>query len=432
MTQALFSSRDGGHELQAAVIDLFALARDLAAMPGFRVEVQVMAFAFTDAAISESLILAARACPNLTVRLIADWSQSARGAASVLRNLDELRLPNLFVKFKLDVPYRRDPATGYLSYSYGASLGMLHHKTLLIRVDDRPVAMALGSFNWSARGRTAYENLLVVGDALQDAAVLADFEAEFQGLWSDHRLTATSGRCASIMTRIKAEAKAGRDPRSPALLVDILGVAGEVATPRGPRREVDGPVLTAFSGALPGGSPQAGHAASLDRRAIDLLRPAGTRRPAPLTLNALALEAIRSVPSGATLKVAMYALSPRVPEYADLLAAARRGVRLEVLLDATIGGPMGRALTALAKAEGLPLAVCLSRRRMHQKYLCCPQTGMVLTGTANMTEDATLRHSDHRILFRSDAALCAEFCADFDLIWARLRSLDLPRADIVA
>lgn len=151
------------------MIGLFNLARDLAAMPNRRVEVQVMAFAFTDQAISENLTFAARARHNLTVRLIADWSQRARGAGSVLCSLDALTLPKLFVKFKLDVPWRRDPATGYLSCSYGAGLGMLHQKLLLFRVDVRPVAMVLASFKWSARGRAACENLLVIGDAPQDA-----------------------------------------------------------------------------------------------------------------------------------------------------------------------------------------------------------------------------------------------------------------------
>jgi hypothetical protein len=63
-------------------------------------------------------------------------------------------------------------------------------------------------------------------------------------------------------------------------------------------------------------------------------------------------------------------------------------------------------------AEGL-VGVRVSRRRMHQKYLVCPGTGMVLTGTASMTEDATTRHSDHRILWRQNPALAAAFAADF-------------------
>lgn len=57
---------------------------------------------------------------------------------------------------------------------------------------------------------------------------------------------------------------------------------------------------------------------------------------------------------------------------------------------------------------------------MHQKYLCCPETGMVMTGTANMTMDATMRHADHRILLRHTPELSAEFATDFETIWQRV------------
>ncbi|MCC5956572.1 MAG: hypothetical protein JJU07_10735, partial [Natronohydrobacter sp.] len=61
-----------------------------------------------------------------------------------------------------------------------------------------------------------------------------------------------------------------------------------------------------------------------------------------------------------------------------------------------------------------------TRRRMHQKYLSCPDTGMVLTGTANMTMDATTRHADHRILLRHAPELATAFSADFETIWQRV------------
>jgi phosphatidylserine/phosphatidylglycerophosphate/cardiolipin synthase-like enzyme len=185
--------------------------------------------------------------------------------------------------------------------------------------------------------------------------------------------------------------------------------------------------IAAFSGRpliagplIAGPGPVAGHAVANDRRSLNLLRPSGVRRPAPLTLNTLALEAIRSVPDGSRLAVAMYALSPRVPEFGALIAAARRGVRVRVLLDGRIGPQAARALQGFAEREGLPLAWRLTGRRMHQKYLCSPEAALVLTGTANMTEDAVTRHSDHRVLFRDAPDLAAAFQTDFDTIWRRL------------
>jgi hypothetical protein len=44
----------------------------------------------------------------------------------------------------------------------------------------------------------------------------------------------------------------------------------------------------------------------------------------------------------------------------------------------------------------------------------------VLTGTANLSTDASLRHSEQRILVRDDPALTDAFLADFRTIWDRL------------
>ena len=415
MTQAIFTSVHGGAALPATILDLITRARSCAEA-GAKLELEVMCFAFTDRQIAAALVALCRDLPAVTLRVIADWSQSARGAPTVLESMAAQGLRNLFIKFKLDAPYVRD-GDGRLRYSYAASWGMLHHKTMLIRIDGEPALMALGSYNWSARGQQAYENLILT----EDPAVLGPFAAEFAALWADHRLTAATDRARHIMARMKTEAALGRDLRDPRVLTDVLGVAGaETALPP-PRRLAGGEVVTAFSGSVaPGNTPAAGHAVMNDRRALNLLRPAGARRPAPLTLNTLALEAIRSVPPGARLVVAMYALSPRVPEFGALIDAARRGVQVAFILDGTIGAQTARGIGGFGLRDGLPLAVQTTSRRMHQKYLCCPDTGMVLTGTANMTEDATARHSDHRILWRNAPALATAFAADFDTMSARL------------
>lgn len=415
MTRAVFTSVDGGAALPATILDLIARAGACAA-EGLKVDLQVMCFAFTDRQIAAALVALCRAHPALTLRIVADWSQSARGAPTVLEGMVDEGLRNLFVKFKLDAPYRPD-STGRLRYSYGASWGMLHHKTLLVAVEGAPQVMSLGSYNWTMRGQQAYENLLLS----DDPAILAPFAAEFAALWSDYRLTATTDRARAIMARLKDEAAAGRDLAAPDLLADVLGIDPLTPPAPEPRRSADAPVMLAFSGSRPPGlTTTAGHDPGNDRRRIDLLRPSGSRKPAPLTLNTLAIEAIRSVPDGASLKIAMYALSPRVPEFADLLAAARRGVRLSILLDGTIGARTAETLRTVALRDGLRIDIATTRRRMHQKYLCCPEIGLVLTGTANMTEEATSRHSDHRILWRAAPDLADAFSADFDLIFGRV------------
>jgi phosphatidylserine/phosphatidylglycerophosphate/cardiolipin synthase-like enzyme len=413
VSAALFTSLDGGDALAAHLI---ARIGDAARPRPGRSDLQVMCFALTDPAIAEALVGAARAAPDLTVRLLADWSQGSRTGPALVRRIAAEAPPNLFVKLKLDRPYSPD-AEGRLRFSYNASLGFLHHKTVCLRVDRQPVALTCGSMNWSARARQAYETLMTLDDPGDpgEIAIRRAFDAEFEALWGDHRLTATLARADAVRARMTLEGVAP----GPA---DLFGTAGEAAAAAsGPRHRVDGPAFAAFSGTPPGEAvARAGFAAANDRRAIDLRRPSGQRRPAPLTLSTLSLEAIRSAPADAQLFVGQYALSPRAPEYGALLAAARRGCRVRLLLDRRIGGRTAAALAAVAAAERLDLTVRTTRRRMHQKYLCCPQTGLFLSGTANMTRDATDRHADHRLLFRDRPDLSARCAEDFERIWARL------------
>jgi phosphatidylserine/phosphatidylglycerophosphate/cardiolipin synthase-like enzyme len=115
-------------------------------------------------------------------------------------------------------------------------------------------------------------------------------------------------------------------------------------------------------------------------------------------------------------------LSTRVPEYSALLAAARRGVRLFIVVDGHIGiKPLSRlAATAFGK-EKLPIHFrATGHRTMHQKYIVYPEGQTVLTGTANLSADATHRHSEHRILWRGDKYATDAFIADFMTMWKRL------------
>ena len=115
----------------------------------------------------------------------------------------------------------------------------------------------------------------------------------------------------------------------------------------------------------------------------------------------------------------MYALSARVPEYGALLEAARRGVHLQVLLDADVGVTIHPQLAAAAEREHLPLEARFANRTMHQKYIVHPESLSVLTGTANLSTDSSLRHAEQRLLIRENAALVDSFVTDFNTMWAR-------------
>lgn len=420
MSAAFFSSIDGGKTLPQAIRMVFQTLVDT---PSPATDLQIMCFAFTADEIAADLVALLRARPDVQVRVVADWSQSAANSPTVLHDILALELPNFHLRYKIDLPYSWDAERGRLIYSYAHSTGMLHHKTMALRRNGQINLLVAGSFNWSNRGQQAYENLIMLDNRVEYRPVLAAFDDEFQALWLDEALTATPARARALFDTLRKAVSGGLDINDPFELSQTLGlpVPADYADTPIPRRIADGAAIVAFSGGYALNPREtAGHCPGNDRRQLDLLRSGDKRRPAPLTLNTLAMEAIRSVPDGARLNVAMYALSNRVPEFQDLIAAAKRGCKLRLLLDRKINGAGFERLDALIRDSGLPIEFRSTKRRMHQKYLSCPDTGMVLTGTANMTLDATMRHADHRILLRHAPELAAEFATDFETIWQRV------------
>lgn len=59
---------------------------------------------------------------------------------------------------------------------------------------------------------------------------------------------------------------------------------------------------------------------------------------------------------------------------------------------------------------------------MHQKYVVHPESCTVLTGTANMSTDATRRRTEHRLRWADAPDLTAGFVTDFRTLWTRLPS----------
>lgn len=420
MSAAFFSSTDGGKTLPQAIRMVFQTLIDT---PAPAADVQIMCFAFTADDIAADLVKLLRARPDVQVRVIADWSQSAANSPTVLHDILALGLPNFHLRYKIDLPYNWDAERGRLIYSYAHSTGMLHHKTLTLRRGGQPELLVTGSFNWSNRGQQAYENIVMLDNRPDYRPVLNAFNDEFQALWADDSLSAPPEHARQIFDTLRKAIAAGLDFNDR----DALARALDLPPPcdhsaKGPKRQsADGTAIVAFSGGYALNTREtAGHAKTNDRRQLDLLRTGGQRRPAPLTLNTLALEAIRAIPDGAQINVAMYALSNRVPEFQELIAAARRGCKLRLLLDRKINGAGIARLETIVQTAGLPVEIRSTKRRMHQKYLSCPDTGLVLTGTANMTMDATMRHADHRILLRHAPELAAEFQGDFETIWQRV------------
>lgn len=432
--KAYFTSMVGGAGLRDQILSVIRDAVSLAA--SHHVDVHIMTFAFTDAEIARLLVEAARSRPNLSIRLIADWNQ---GAPSKIKGVEEdsgrkvralaaLGLSNLEVRYKKDQPYVWDAEAYRMRWSYQASRGLLHHKTLAVFVDGRPHTLLCGSFNWSKRAAKSYENLIVftAGDPAS-MAVMSAVEREFEALWSDGAATLSPGEVRTHHAAILAEYRTD-SARSAAHVVGLTRGAGAplaVLREAEPTGGSDGSphLQIAFSSRLPDQArAAAGYAEANRLKRFEMYKPGGTTKQVPVTLSTLALDIIARAQKGEHLLVAMYVLSVRVPEYGALLAAARRGVRLFLVVDGhTAWLPLSRLATTAYAKEKLPIHFrATGHKTMHQKYIVHPEGQTVLTGTANLSTDASQRHSEHRILWRGDKYATDAFIADFETMWKRL------------
>ena len=424
--EALFTSQVGGAGLRDRIL---AVIQDAVSLAGAsQVDIHIMTFSFTDAQIADRLVEAARTQPNLSIRLLADWNQGAEGTERKVRALAALGLPNLEVRYKKDQPYVWDADARRMQWSYQASRGLLHHKTLAVLVDGRPHTLLCGSFNWSKRSVKSYENLIVLtADDPASLYVMTAVEREFEALWSDGAATLSPDEVRTHYAAILSEYQ--KD--SACAAADVVGVACGAGAPLDVLRHVEnaddsaGPPYAqiAFSARTPEqAEATAGYAEANRRNRFEMCKPSGKSKQVPVTLSTLALDTIARAQPGEHLLVAMYALSVRVPEYGELLAAARRGVRLLIVLDGHAGvRPLSQlAATAYGK-EKLPIHLrATGRKTMHQKYIVHPEGQTVLTGTANLSTDASQRHSEHRILWRGDQQVTDAFVADFETMWQRL------------
>jgi PLD-like domain/Helix-hairpin-helix motif len=163
---------------------LGAIDQSLAKANGKPVDINMMLFAFTDRELADALEARARSNPNLTIRVLTDWSMLADSGDRQPPRLARLNLPNLMVKFKADAPYTW--SNGGPQYNHGSTLGLNHHKGFVALIDGRPEKMTLGSFNWSVGAMDKnYENLMVLDrhDA-DNRRVMAGYEKEFEGFWN--------------------------------------------------------------------------------------------------------------------------------------------------------------------------------------------------------------------------------------------------------
>jgi competence ComEA-like helix-hairpin-helix protein len=158
---------------------------------GRPVDVNMMLFSFTDKVMADQILDMARTHPNVTFRLMTDWTQLAssgsRQPPRLAKIAEQEGLTNVQVKFKNDNPYIWSDSRQRPVFSHGHTKGLNHHKGFVTLIDGRPETMAFGSFNWSVSAmKRNYENLMLLDRKDPDnRPVMKGYQKEFEAFWND-------------------------------------------------------------------------------------------------------------------------------------------------------------------------------------------------------------------------------------------------------
>ncbi len=420
MIQTYFSSTSGVPLIQ--VVDAF-LAQAQEVEGKDQIGLDIMVFSFTSDLIFERLKTIAIAHRNIQVRILADWGNISKNNSRKLLDLIPFCHSNFSIRFKIDQPYVWDNKAGKLRWRYQASLGLLHHKTIQLTVNNTPLRLLTGSFNWTKTAGQNYENIVIFNAHTAANTLLIAFNHEFNCMWSNKQLSASYARANLIRAKIKQAYEL--KPAATALQVtrQIFGsyLKEDARTKPSTSNLLTDKLLVAFSANHPFRAwRNSGFCVNNAWRYFNMFKPQGKSVRVPLDLHTVALSVIYAATPKEELCLCMYAISPRVPEYTALLEVARKGVKLRCILDRTTNKGIIKKLSEVIMAEALPIQIKSGSRAMHQKYLVNAAGGMLVTGTANMSTDSSKRHTEHRILVQDHAQTITAFQEDFNTIWNRI------------
>ena len=167
------------------------------------VELDLMLFSFTDAKLADRIRQIVTDHPTIKLRILADWGNISNRDHRKLLDLTEIQAANFEVKFKFDLPYLWDPLAEKLRWSYHASLGLLHHKSILIKLSGKPFRLLCGSLNWTKTGGQNYENLLRIdANSKAEIAMVEAMNKEFESLWNNDQLAKSLAEASLIKARV--------------------------------------------------------------------------------------------------------------------------------------------------------------------------------------------------------------------------------------
>lgn len=391
-----------------------------------KVQIDIMLFSFTQEQIFEKLVALSKE-KNIKINILADWGNISKDNQRKTAVLADLRSSKISVKYKFDQPYVWDLERDRLQWSYHASLGLLHHKTIQLSVNGTPKALLTGSFNWTKKGAHNYENIVIVETSDQASSdVITAFANEFLSLWHAPELSLNPAQARMHLARINQFYTIDKQ-RSAQQFLDTLKAGQALKDQRkipSNRDTTTANAQVAFSASHPFRAwRKTGFAAQNAWRYFDMTKASGQKKRVPLSISTVALDVIFSADSSSEIWLCMYAISQRVPVYGALLNAARKGITIKMILDLEANQQFIELLQDKITQEDLPIQIRAGKRGMHQKYMLDAAKGNLVTGTANMSTDASDRHAEHRFLFRNNKAITVQFKKDFQTIWERLRPM---------
>ncbi len=199
---------------------------------------------------------------------------------------------------------------------------------------------------------------------------------------------------------------------------DLIKVGVPKATITRLRQFITAVDVEAFFNSRPSGAPAGGTGYGPDgsRQAV-VAGADGVISGAKANVSVAATDLFNRAKAGQPISVAMYGASPSAPEFVSLLAAAKRGAVVKVVLENDFTAPAAAALKALA-AQGYPVEVRIQKAKtMHEKFGVVGND--VFFGSANFSESSSTKHSENRITVKNHEETAAQFQSRFDEIWAK-------------
>lgn len=143
----------------------------------------------------------------------------------------------------------------------------------------------------------------------------------------------------------------------------------------------------------------------------------GAVKPTAASITVGATDLFNRARAGDTVAVAMYGMSGTSPEFKSLAEAAKRGVKVRVVLNDDYTAPTVAALKALA-AQGHQVEVRVQKARtMHEKFGVVGDD--VFFGSANFSESSSTKHSEDRFTVKNHRELAERFQSNFEALWAK-------------